>query len=297
MSFPSNPVRILRRLAPIIGVLSIAVALAGCSAVKLGYETLPQWTDWWLHGYADFDEGPRQLVREDIRRLHDWHRAHELPRYAHLLQRLEAMAAGEISAEQACALEPELRERLQALRVQAEPALAAHARTLKPAQLERLERRFARNNREYGRQWVRLEPAERIDKRARELAERAEVLYGPLEDRQRELLRRQLADSPYSPAAVLAERRARQHDTLAALRRIASQAVPQEEARAVVHALLERALRPPDPAYRQYLEAMRQDSCRLVATVHNSTSVAQREVAVRRLRGWQRDLLDLAAPR
>jgi hypothetical protein len=40
---------------------------------------------------------------------------------------------------------------------------------------------------------------------------------------------------------------------------------------------------------------MRQEVCRVTSVLHNSTTAAQREFAVRRLRAWQRDLGDLAA--
>jgi len=164
-------------------------------------------------------------------------------------------------------------------------------------QLQHLERKFGQKNREYTREWVRLGPEELLDKRLKELSERAETLYGRLEDAQRAVLRRQLANSAYDPRVVLAERRRRQQDTLGVLRQV--QAAPQntQQVRAAVHGLLERFTTSPDPAWRSYIEATRKETCRVAAAVHNSTTATQREFAVRRLRAWQRDLAELSAGR
>ena len=42
------------RVARIIVLLTLAVALAGCSAIKLGYNTLGEVAYWWLDSYIDF---------------------------------------------------------------------------------------------------------------------------------------------------------------------------------------------------------------------------------------------------
>ena len=59
----------------------------------------------------------------------------------------------------------------------------------------------------------------------------------------------------------------------------------------------ERAQRSPDPSDRSFQETMRQETCRILAAVHESTTPAQREQAARRLRAYQRDLRELSAQR
>ncbi|MGZ5179791.1 MAG: DUF6279 family lipoprotein [Ramlibacter sp.] len=296
MSVPSLRMRSAALLARIIGLLSLILALGGCSAIKLGYNALPALSDWWLDGYLDFDDAQRAAVRDDLARIHAWHRATELPRYAQLLQQFERLAPGDITPEQACGFEPQLRARLGALVARIEPAVTEHALSLRPEQIAHLERKYQQRNRDYQREWVRLAPEELVDKRLKEFAERIELVYGDLGDAQRALLRRQLQTSNYSAATVLAERRRRQQDTLATLRRIAAQPTNIAEARAAVHALMQRTVEPPEASFRAYIDAMRQETCRLTALVHNSMSPSQREHAAQRLRGWQHDLADLAAP-
>jgi hypothetical protein len=272
------------------------VSLGGCSAIKLGYATLPELSYWWLDGYLDFDDAQRQRVREDIARIHAWHRSSELPRLVPVLQQAEHMAPGEVSPEQACAFEPAVRERLAALRERLEPAITTTALTLSEAQLRHLERKYAQKNREYAKEWIQIPPAEQLDKRLKEWLERAETVYGSLQEPQRAVMRQQLQGSAWNPSITLAERRRRQLDTLAVLRRLTGQpAIALHDAKAAVHELVERFLTSPDPAYRAYVDTMRQEVCRVSSALHNSTTPAQREFAVRRLRAWQRDVGELAA--
>ncbi|HYF43429.1 MAG TPA: DUF6279 family lipoprotein [Ramlibacter sp.] len=282
--------------ARIIGLLALALSLAACSAVKLGYNNLPEVTYWWLDGYVDFEDGQDQRVREDLARLHTWHRGAELPRYGELLQRMERLAAKDLVPAQVCAFEPDLRERFQVLADRAEPPVVTMALSLTPAQLQHLERKYAKNNAEYRRDWLRLTPAELTDKRVKQLLERFEMVYGNLGDAQRAALRQQVERSPFDAQRVLAERQRRQRDTLETLRKVTGGA-PLDEARALMRGLFERTLKSPDPAYRAYQEAAVQAFCSTVAVVHNSTTAVQRENAVRRLRAYQRDVGELTAVR
>ncbi|HYF18940.1 MAG TPA: DUF6279 family lipoprotein [Ramlibacter sp.] len=282
------------RVARIIGLLSLLVALAGCSALRLGYSTLPDVAFWWLDGYLDFDDAQEQRVREDITRVHAWHRANELPQWIQLLGRIEQLAAADTTPERVCAFEPDLRRRWLAVREQLEPVIVANASTLGPAQMQQLQRKYARNVREFERDWLRVSPAEQLDKRVKQAQERMETMYGTLTDGQRAALRQQLERTPYQAERILQERRRRQQDVMAVLRRLSTEQVPAEEARTIVRALFDRMLTSPDPTYRAYQEALRLDTCRLVAQVHNTAGPAQREHAVRRLRSWQRDLQELA---
>jgi len=296
MSFPFRIARHAPRVARIIGLLSLSLAIAGCSAVKLGYSALPEVAYWWLDGYVGLEGAQAQRVREDLQRLHAWHRANELPRAVAMLQRMEGLAAHDhITPAQACAFEPEIRARLLVLRDQAEPAIVTNALTLTPEQLKHLERKYARNNRDFEKDWIRPSPAEQVDRRVKLVAERMEKLYGTVSEAQRAVIRKQLQATPFPAGEVLAHRKRQQQETLALLQRLTTPSVPLAEARTAVRGLMERFTDSPDPAWRAYQQAVVQDTCRLVAAVHNTATPPQREHAVQRLRGWQRDLQELSS--
>jgi hypothetical protein len=285
------------RLGGIILALASALVLSGCSAVKLGYNTLPELVYWWLDGYADFDDAQRPQVRGELSRLHGWHRQQELPRLAGLLGRMEQMAPGAVTPEQACGVVMEVQASMNSVAEQAEPAVVALATSLTPHQLRHIERKFRSNNENFRKESIEPPLAERQQKRFRQLLERLEMIYGELEEPQEAVLKQGLAQSAYDPERLLSERQRRQQDMLQTLRRVARPDANPTEARNELRGWLERTQRPPDPAYRAWQEGLLQEGCRIFSAVHQSTTEAQREQAARRLRAYQRDLRDLAQTR
>ncbi|MEY4654586.1 MAG: hypothetical protein RI884_3167 [Pseudomonadota bacterium] len=284
------------KLLRIIGALALLAALAGCSAIKLGYNNLPELAWWWLDGYMDFNDAQRAPVKDELSRLHQWHRTNELPRYAELLARIERMAAADVTSEQVCKLAEEGRVRFLALAAQSEAAIATIAPTLTNEQLRHLTQRYERNDQDFRKDWVDLPLTERRDKQYKQFLERMEDAYGRLDDAQRSVLRQRIEASRFDPAQVLSEMRRRQADTLQVLRQLRGGG-SGPEARLQVKALVDRGQFPPDAGARRYREAVTEDNCALVAAVHNATTPAQRQSAARRLRAYQRDLADLVAAR
>ena len=282
-------------LARIIGLLGVAVALTACSAIKLGYNTLPQFSAWWLDGYVDFSVDQQQRVREDIARLHQWHRRDELPKLSALLLQAERMAAGDITADQACAMVPALRQRLLAVAEGAAPAAVTLALNLSPEQLAHIERKYQKNVRDYRKEWLELPLKELQDKRFEQYLDRTEMIYGRMDEAQRAIVRSQTGKSVFDVTLNLQERLRRQQDILQVVRKIAGQPVSLSDARTAIDKLLQRGLQSPDPQYHAYQEALIQESCRTIAAVHNSTTAQQRQSAGRRLRAYRRDLDELAA--
>ena len=180
---------------------------------------------------------------------------------------------------------------------QAEPAMVTLAISLEPDQLAHLERKYRRNNADYRKEWVEIPPAEQREKRFKQVLERSEMVYGKLEEPQRAALRQQMERSVFDPARILAERQRRQQDLVQTLRKLAGQPIALAQARQLMHDYLERAQDSPDAAYRRYQEALIEESCRMFSVAHNSTTAAQREIAARRLRAYQRDVRELAAQR
>jgi hypothetical protein len=294
MRIPSLLAACLPVLARIIGLLTFVAVLSGCSAIKLGYNNLDEIAYWWLDRYLDFNEDQSRRVREDLTRLHRWHRQEELPEIATILHRMEQLAPDEVSPAQACSFVPQWRERLHALAGRAEPAIVTLAMDITPDQLAHLERTYRKKDAEYREEWVELTQAELWDKRAKQFRERSEMIYGRLDEPQRLVMRERVEHSIFDPARLLAQRRRLQQDALQTLRKVTAPSMTIAEARALIHGLLERVEEPSDPAARTYQDALIEEGCRNLSALHNSTSAEQRQAAARRLRAYQRDLRELA---
>lgn len=284
-------------LARIIGVLLVAAALAACSAVRLAYNNLPEVSYWWLDAYLDFDGSQTPKLRDELAQLQAWHRQNELPRVASLLQEAQALAPGDVTAAQACRMADQIRERLLAVAERAEPAGTELALSLGEGQLQQLERKYAKNNAEYRKNWLDRSAAEVQEKRYEKYLDRLEDFYGRLTPEQRDLVRRQVAQSAFDPRLIDAARRRRQQQTLEMLRGFNANRPSTAEARAAIHAWVMRDAAPPPGPGRDQQQALLQEGCRNLAALHNTTSASQRERAVRRLQAYEDDVRQLAAAR
>jgi hypothetical protein len=284
-------------MARIIGVLLLAAALGACSAIRLAYNNLPTVSYWWLDGYLDFDSEQAPKVRDELAQLLDWHRQNELPRIASLLQEAQALAPGEVTPAQVCTMADRIRERLLAVTDHAETAGAQLALSLTAAQLQQLERKYAKNNATYRKEWLDRTPAQVQEKRYDQFLDRTEDFYGRLSTEQRELLRQQVAQSVFDPKLADAERRQRQQEALALLRGFVADKPTPAEARAALHAYIQRVAEPPPGRWRDQQQALLEEGCRNTAALHNGTTASQRAQAVRRLQAYQDDLRQLVAAR
>lgn len=284
-------------MARIIGVLLAAAALGACSAIKLAYNNLPTVSYWRLDAYLDFNGAQTPKVRDELEQLLAWHRQNELPRIASLLQEAQALAPGEVTPAQVCAMTDRIRERLLAVTERAEPAGTELALSLSESQLQQLERKYAKINAEFRKGWLERTPAQVQQKRYDRFLDRAEDFYGRLTDEQRDLLKQQAAQSVFDPRLMDAERRRRQQDALAVLRGFVAGKPSPAEARAALHDYIQRIAEPPPGPWRDQQQALMQEGCRNTAALHNSTTASQRTQAVRRLQAYQEDLRELAATR
>lgn len=276
-------------------MLALVLLLQACSAMKLVYNSAPDVMYWWLDAYVDFDEAQSLRLRGDLAQYQQWHRRNELPRYADALQRAVQRMPGPLTAEQVCAFAEETRANIDRLAAQAEPAAAELALTMKPTQFEQMARKYARTNADYRKLWLEGTTQERAKKRFDKTLDDVEVVYGALAEPQHAVLREQLALSPVDAQTSYAERLRRQQDLMDTLRRIATDKPPLPVARELLRGVAQRALRTGPPAYRAYADAQLRAGCAGFAALHNSTTPAQRERAVQRLQGYERDFRALAA--
>jgi hypothetical protein len=285
--------QVSRRLGGIILALAAALALSACSAIKLGYGSLPHMAVWWLDGYVDFSDEQETRVRDEIAALHAWHRQAELPRIVELLARMEQLAPGEITPQQACSVVTEVQGRMKAVAARAEPAAVSLATTLTPRQLRHIARKYRSNNERFQKEWLALPPQEQLEKRYKQMLDRLEDIYGSLDEPQRAVLRQRLASTIWDPRKMLAQWQRRQQELLQILAKTREPGVGASEGATLLRAWVDRLEKPADPAYRAYQEALLQEGCATFAVVHQNTTAAQRDQAARRLRAWQRDLREL----
>ncbi len=294
---PRKGLTAARRIC-IISLLSVAVVLGGCSAVRLGYNNAPTVAYWWLDRYFDFDAAQSVRVRADLKALHDWHRAEELPRAAELLRKLRQGTPQNTSAELLCGLYGDVKDRGVVGLERMVPTLAALVPTLQDAQIAHIANNFDKRNESWREEWLDGTPAQRAERRTKKTLSRAETFYGDLTPAQTALVPALLGASGTDVDTLFQERLLRQKDALQTLRTLRDTPdTSQAQREAAIQALLVRAVQPTDPLVRQAMARWSGQGCAVAAALHNSSSPAQRQRLVANLQRYENDVQILIAQR
>ncbi|MEY3611391.1 MAG: hypothetical protein RJB14_1113 [Pseudomonadota bacterium] len=270
--------------------------LPACSAIKLGYQQLPTLAYWWIDNTVSFSGTQTPAAKEAIDKLYQWHRREELPGYAALLQRTAELSAGSVQTAQLCRVMEEMQARLDTLMRQAVAQAAPVAMLLGPRQLSHMARHWEQQNEEWEKEWLQGDADVRMERRLDKALSRYNSFYGELNTAQIALIKTQLTQSPWTAEWGRRDRQRRQQDLLSTLQRITQNNMTQVQAEAQLWGVWQRWLQPPDAGQGDAMQTLSQRACENLAQLHNTTTPEQRQRVARRLRAYERDLLDLNRP-
>ena len=280
----------------ILLALAALLLLPACSAIKLGYQQLPTLSYWWLDSTVSFSGNQTPAAKEAIDKLYQWHRREELPGYAALLQRTADLSAGSVQPEQLCRVVDEVQARRDTLMRQAVVLAGPVAMALGPRQLSHMARHWEQQNEEWEKEWLQGDTDARMERRLDKALGRYNSFYGELSAAQTALIKTQLAQSPWTAEWGRRDRQRRQQDLLSTLQRITQSNMTQAQAEAQLWGVWKRWLQPPDAGQRAVVQSLSQRACENLAQLHNTATPEQRLRVARRLRAYERDLLDLNRP-
>ncbi len=277
-------------------IIILLFLLSSCSMLRLGYDQGPQLVWWWLDGYVNFSNEQTPHAKEAIRKWFAWHRTTQLPEYAAWLSTLRSRIGDPVTPAQICGWSEELRNTIAPALDHTMQLGAPLVPNLGEAQWLSIERRYAKGNDEFRRDFLQPHAEERLAASIKRIVKRVENIYGSIDEAQHRLIVAGIEASPFDPEAWLAERQRRQHETLLTLRRLAAEQAETEHVIAALRGLIERVQRSNDRDYRAYQVKLTEYNCAFIATVHNSTTPIQRQHAHDKLKGWETDLRKLSTP-
>jgi hypothetical protein len=285
-----------RIIARALGLGLLSLVLVGCSALRLAYNQAPSLGYWWIDGYADLNEAQTGQLRRDIDAFFAWHRTAELPGYIQRLQQWQQMAQTDSSADLACTQFDALRGAYLRMVDRSLEPMARLALTLTPAQLQHLQKKYDKNNREFEEKYIRVSSEERIDNLMDRALDRYEPLYGDLSNAQLALLRERIRSSPFDAQRVNTERLRRQTDLIRTLRELQTErGATVATATTALRRWHDRVMQSPLPGFAAYSDHLVRNACEQFAAVHNTTTAEQRQHAVRVLKDYELDLRSLTA--
>lgn len=288
------------RALHVLFLSAAALVLAACGiTTKLAYSNLglmysnaaPMLT-WMVDEYVDINGNQEDWVKERFTRTLAWHRAAELPEYRKLLENVADRADRPFSEAEVAAIQRDLKAAVGRATTYLLPHIADFLVQLDAEQVTQMEERFRERNRKFARMDAEDGTgAERLQRRAKRLFPHLEEFVGPLTAAQRALVTEHLRIAIDTREERKAEWRYRQGATLALLR-----SRPDREK---VLAEMRRLLVDTDswrrPDYTRKLRDRERQVAEMVAGLSQSLTPEQRDHLQRRLRGYARDLRNLAA--
>ena len=275
----------------------MSLILTGCSAVRLGYNKLPEIASWWLDGYIDFSDTQGPQAKVALQKLQAWHRKEELPAIAELLVQAQTLAPQNITPEQACKIWEGAQVRIESFIQESSRLAAPVVSQLSAKQLKHLEKEWASRNEDWKKQWLQGTPDSRIKKRVDLAAERFNSFYGDLNLEQRQVLKQQFLQSTWVPEASYQRRLKRQEEQLIALQAMSSEitkpAMPLPQVEKALQSLILQSVRPKEAADLSKQLQFEQQACQNLAQLHNTMSPAQRLKAQRKLKDYETDVREL----
>jgi hypothetical protein len=268
-----------------------AVALAGCGQlVRMAYDNADYAVRVSAHEYFDLHGEQSDLAKAQIRAFHEWHRREEMPAYAALLASAAQRVERGLAREDVTWMIDNLRARYAVLARQAADDMAPVLATFTPANYSALEKKLAKNNERFAKEWIDIDPAKRERERVKLLVSRFEDWTGDLNDEQKGLLRAYVRAMPDIARIQLADRERRQREFV----RLLESARTSPDLGARVSAFFLDWETDRSPEYAKAARAREAQLVQLILDLDRTLTPKQRNHAVRRLQSLAEDCFVLA---
>ncbi len=280
--------------ARLVAITTLAVSVAGCAAVKIGYNNADTLALLQLDNYVDLTADQELTAKERINALMAWHRATQLRDYAVFIDKMRAKVAGPVTAADVMDFNQQLNARMMTVADKAALDIAHLALTLESEQIDRAAKKIANDATKARREFVRAEKdsgAERIKK----YGERAESWFGKLTDEQKDIIRKSFASRPTDATWWIDERERRQREFIVLLRKIQADRPTEEVAARWLRTYFTQLNVAPESERRVRAESYRRGSAELVAQLINTATAEQRMMLDKKLNDYAQDFRSLAA--
>lgn len=278
-----------RWLKCIAFVLTVTLALGGCSRMGLAYRNLDVIIPWSLSDYLDMNGEQKGWLNERLKEHLSWHCTTQMPGYLDWLDRLQTMIATNQVTDAA----------LQARTAEAEQAIAETAREITPSAIELLQglddqqvaemnQAFAKDQLKREQKYLKPSLDQQIKKRAERMEKRLGDWLGPLNVAQQQRVVAWSVALGDQNTQWLANRVHWQKQFSAA---VAQRHSPEFAQR--IETLLVNRERLWTPAYRQAFAKTEAEARSLFVDLMAESTPEQRQQLLTKIEGVRKDFSDL----
>ena len=192
----------------LIFVVALLLLLSGCGIISIGYNYADAYLRYSINSYTSFNDAQKETIKQEVNLFMLWHRNRMLPEYTRFLQAVQH------TAQSGAALKKEdvarFRNEARALYVKTlQPAVRPAAKLLSgidAAQIQELEKSFAKENKKQKDKELGGEQGERLRKRAERTVDFLENLVGGFNDKQLEQIRDMSHKLPFATGIYIGQR-------------------------------------------------------------------------------------------
>lgn len=279
-----------RRVGRLLVAGGLLAVLIACGT-QFVYNRLDWLTHYYLSSQVSLDGSQSRELRRGLESFFAWHRRNELPRYAAFLDRMANDSVRPISLAQFETGRHEIETFMRDAVSHGAPDAARWFNGLRPEQVDELFASLAEGERKARKENCETDPAERREKSVERFMDYVGDWTGRLSRAQRELIASGLASFESDACTEVSTRERSRVE----FRSLVDQYRQRPEFAERIAVFLTHPEKRWDAAYRRNVEADRARFMRLLADINKSLTPGQRAHAVERLRGYARDLRQLAA--
>jgi hypothetical protein len=280
------------RTARLVLAAVLAAALVACTFTKFAYNQADTLMAWLADDYFDLDSQQKTEFQKRFERFYAWHRYEQLPEYARFMKTARTRMQDGLSHEDVMWFVDGLKARTRLAgrkaAVEAAPLLA----TLTPAQIENLQRKWAKANSKYVRERkVEGTLDERYEAEGKRIAKHLKEWLAPLTNEQEARVIQLTRELPQLERERYAERLRRQKEFLEVLSH-RHEDLPRFTQRLtdwMVHWERGRSAE-----YQRQIDASWQKRADLFVAIDRMLTPEQRTVSLQRLETYASDFTQLA---
>ena len=277
----------------ILVVALLLPLLSGCGIISLGYNYADAYLRYSINSYTSFNDAQKETIKQEVNLFMLWHRKKMLPEYSRFLQELQR------TAQSGAALRKEdvgrFRSEVRALYVKTlQPAVRPAASLLgasDAAQIQELEKSFAKENKKQQDKELAGSKDEQLRKRAERTVDFLENLVGGFNDKQLEKIRDMSRNLPFATAIYIRQREANQ----ARLIELLSNNRSEEEIAAFLNSwlLTPEAITSPDE--RDTMRNFEAASDEMIASVYQMLTDRQKKTLLKNIQKYIDTMQELAS--
>lgn len=295
MKKSNTPHTLLQRLS-MLCLIAMMTVISGCSSVKFTYDHGDTLLYWWLNAYVDLDGDQSAWVKKDIDKLFQWHRKTQLKQYSDLMRKGQQQMAGEMTQADLLGDYKQIKTYTEQLAMRAVPDLADLSRTVKPAQIAQMEKKFNKNNEDFRKKFLKGDLEKRQSVRFDQSLEQFDLWFGSFSRDQKAILRKASDARPMDSEIFLAERIRRQQKIVTMLRKVQAEKLSKEATQKEITLLMRDFFdRYESPERKAFFDSYVDATSKYILTAIKIATPEQKAHAQKRMQGWIDDFDKLAA--